>query len=72
MTNTKLLERYIRKNGLKISFVAKELNLDYRTLRNKITNVSEFKASEIEKLCQLLKITSLTDRQAIFFATKVD
>lgn len=72
MTNTELLEPYIEASGFKKEYIAKEIGLDYRTFKNRLDNVTEFKASEIEKLCRLLKITKLTERQKIFFAQKVD
>ena len=72
MTNSKLLRECIEKSGYKLNYIAKTLGLSAFGFANKINNVTEFKASEIEKLCTLLKITSLNDRQKIFFAQKVD
>ena len=72
MTNTELLMDYVKKSGLKLGFIAENLNLSRFGLAKKINNESEFKASEIEKLCNLLHITSMTDRSRIFFAQEVD
>lgn len=67
MTNTPLLEKYIQKSGYKKAFIAKKLGITAYAFALKCNNKSEFKASEIDALCDLLKI-SLKDRMAIFFA----
>lgn len=67
MTNTSLLEQYIEKSGYKKSFIAAQLGITAYGFTLKINNKSEFKASEITILCNLLKI-SARDREAIFFA----
>ena len=67
MTNTKLLEEYIEKSGYKRSYLAKALNITSYALALKITNKSEFKASEINTLCTVLDIP-VEGRMSIFFA----
>lgn len=71
MTNTSLLEKFIEKSGYKRSFIADKLGITRFALALKINNKSEFKAREIDILCELLKI-GLEDRMAIFFAQQVD
>lgn len=67
MTNTSLLEQYIEKSGYKKKFIAQQIGLKSAYgLSLKINNESEFKASEISILCNLLKITA-KDKDAIFF-----
>ncbi len=68
MTNTKLLEDKIKKSGKKISYLAEKCGLSYAGFRNCVTNKAEFKVSHVETLCRELEITSLKERQAIFFA----
>ena len=68
MTNTELLEEKITKSGLKKSYIAKAIGLSPYGLTLKIRNINEFKASEIEKMCNLLSIDNLEERCAIFFA----
>ncbi len=68
MTNTQLLREKIAESGLKQSFIAEKLNLSSYGFANKVNNVTEFKAGEIQALCQILKITSLKEKDAIFFA----
>ena len=68
MTNTPMLEKYIEESGYKRNFIAKQIGLKSAYgLARKINNKSEFKASEIETLCKLLKIGA-KDKNAIFFA----
>ena len=72
MTNTDLLMEYVRKSGLKVGFIAERLGLSRFGLAKKMRNESEFKASEIEKMCEILHIDSMQDRGRIFFAQNVD
>ena len=68
MTNTELLEQKIKDSGKKKVFLAEKCGLSYAGFRNCVINKAEFKASHIEILCEELNITSLKERQAIFFA----
>ncbi len=69
MTDTALLNEKIDKSGYKKSYIAKAIGLKSAFgLSNKINNVTEFKAKEINKLCELLKIDSLEEKERIFFA----
>ena len=73
MTNTKLLEELISKSGYKKSYIAKAIGLKSAFgLMKKVKNENEFKAKEINALCELLNITSLKEKERIFFAKKVD
>ena len=69
MTNTKLLESKIKESGKKVSFLAAKCGLSYAGFRNCVTNKAEFKASHIEILCVELGITSLKEKNTIFFAS---
>ena len=68
MTNTELLEKKIKDSGKKKVFLAEKCGLSYAGFRNCVINKSEFKASHIAILCEELNITSLKEKQAIFFA----
>lgn len=72
MTNTALLEAIIADRGLKKNYIAKAIGVSQETLTRKIKNASEFKASEIDKLCQILGISDPKMREAVFFDPKVD
>ena len=67
MTNTAVLEQYIERSGYKKSFIAEQLGLTAYGFALKVNNKSEFKASEMTILCELLKIKA-RDKEAIFFA----
>lgn len=68
MTNTKLLNEKIVESGLKRKFIAEKLGLSTYGLQRKIENISEFKASEISALCDILDIKTVTEKEKIFFA----
>ena len=69
MTNTELLEKKIDESGYKKSYIAKAIGLKSAYgLAKKIRNENEFKAKEINALCDLLNIDSLEEKEQIFFA----
>ena len=72
MTNTELLEQKISDSGLKKSYIAKYVGISRGLLSKKIKNESAFNQYQIEKLCRVLNITSLQDKEQIFFANGVD
>lgn len=72
MTDTVLLKQYIEASGYKMEFIAKELGISRAALYQKINNITEFTASEVNKMCDLLRIRKLTEKEKIFFARKVD
>ena len=72
MTDTERLKEVIQKSGLKMQYLAKQLNLSNFGFSNKVNNVTEFKASEIDTLCDLLQIKALSEKERIFFAKKVE
>jgi hypothetical protein len=68
MTNTNLLEIRIANSGKKKGYLAEKIGLSSAGFRNCITNKSEFRVSQVEILCDELGITSLAEREQIFFA----
>lgn len=70
MTDTCRLKKIIDSSGFRIDHIAKELDLSRQGLYNKINNRYEFKISEVEKLCKLLGISSLKEKEKIFYAKK--
>lgn len=68
MTNTELLDAEIKASGKKVGYLAKKCGLSPTGFYNCRTNRSEFKASQIQVLCEELHITDLAKRHAIFFA----
>lgn len=69
MTNTKELEIAITRAGMTKREIAKRLGLSEMGLYKKINNITEFKASEIKALVEMLKIK---DIEVIFFAKNVE
>lgn len=69
MTNTEMLRRIIKESGLKLEYIAAQLEISRFSLSKKIENETEFKASEIQKLCDVLRISSNEDKEAVFFAS---
>lgn len=67
MVNTKLLEKYIQKNGYRKKFIAEKLGITAYAFSLKISGTNEFKGSEIKILMNLLNL-DLEKAQAIFFA----
>lgn len=71
MTNTRALRDKIDESGYKLRYVAQQLGITYQGFLKKINNESEFKASEIQILFELLRMTE-AERDAIFFTQNVD
>ncbi len=68
MTNTEYLEEIIEASGLKKGYIAEKLGISRYGLSNKIANKNEFKASEINSLCEILNISKSTEKERLFFA----
>lgn len=71
MTNFELLEEKIRLSGKKKEYLAKRCGMSRQGFRNCCQNVSEFRTGQVQILCEELGITTLEERQAIFFAQDV-
>ena len=68
MTNKELLEKAIKAKGVKKAFLAEKIGLSPAGFCNCLNNRAEFKASQINTLCEILGIESLAEKEAIFFA----
>lgn len=68
MTNVELLKEKVAKSGLKSSFIAEQLGISRTSWYNKLNGKYEFTAGEIKSLCNALHITSLRERDEIFFS----
>ena len=68
MTNTTLLRRKIDESGYKLIFLAEKCGLTYQGFMKKVNNETEFKASEIQTLKELLNLTT-EEVNAIFFCS---
>ncbi len=70
MTDTSLLRKKIDESGYKLRFIAKKLNITYAGFLKKVNNETEFKASEIQILGELLNLTR-EEIDKIFFTLNV-
>lgn len=68
MTNTRLLEEAIRRAGVKKGFLAERIGVSRATFCALLRNETEFKASQIRVLCEILGIQDPAEMEAIFFA----
>ena len=68
MTNTDLLKDKIEKSGLKNGYIADFVGISRQLLWKKVNNLTPFNQYEIDKMCEVLRITSLKEKEAIFFA----
>ena len=68
MTNTELLERYIRESGYKKGKLAESLGISLNSFGLKVQGAREFKASEIQTLCSMLGIVEVAEKDRVFFA----
>lgn len=66
MINSELLRKKIESSGYRFSWIAKKMNLSPYGLRKKINEETEFKVSEVTKICGLLGMND-EEREAIFF-----
>lgn len=66
MTNTNQLRKKIDESGYKLRFIASKLGITYQGFLKKINNETEFKATEIQTLCELLNI-DIQQKEEIFF-----
>lgn len=66
MTNSKEIRSLMAKKGLTQNDVARILGISYQSFSYKLNNKVEFKASEIEALCNLFNIT---DKDMYFFCS---
>lgn len=71
MTNTALLKKKIENSGLKIGFIADSVGISRQQFWKKVNNIVPFNQYEIENLCKVLRITSLREKEEIFFAKDV-
>lgn len=71
MTDTSKLNEAIVESGIAITTIARELGVSREGFYKKMNNESEFKASEIMLMQDILRI-SPKKRDEIFFSNKVE
>lgn len=68
MTNTEALRQCIDQSGYKMQYIADQVGISRFALNQKIENKTQFKSEEIKTICNVLGISSLKERDRIFFA----
>lgn len=71
MVNEDELKSRIALRGLKLQYIAEQLEITYQALLNKVTGRSEFKTSEVAVLRRLLELSD-EETAVIFFAENVE
>ena len=69
MVNTAILEDKIKQSGKKKEFLAQQCGITRQSLTSKIRNDSPFTVDQVASLCRELSITSLSEKDKIFFAS---
>ena len=69
MTDRKLLEEKIKQKGVKKGFLAEAIGVSRGTFSAQLRGRTEFKASQIKTLCELLDIEDGETMTSIFFAS---
>lgn len=68
MVNKELFWKKVAESGKKKGYLARKVGLSRQGFANCVNGVAFFNTSHITILCEELKITSLREKQAIFFA----
>lgn len=68
MTNVELLKQKVAESGLKDMYIYQKLGISKVTWFNKKAGRTPFKVEEINPLCDILGITSLREKENIFFS----
>ena len=72
MVDSAALRAKIRDAGVRYNYLAEKLGLSGYGFQLKVDGKNEFRVSEVAKLCELLGITSLREKERIFFAQNGD
>ena len=71
MTNSEKLNNEIAESGITITAIARKIGITREGFYKKLNNETEFKASEISALQNILNLSN-KKRDDIFFAKKVE
>lgn len=69
MTNVELLKDKVVNSGMTHTFIADKLGISRGSWYRKLNGKSSFTAEQIQILCSLLHITSLREKEEIFFVS---
>ena len=62
-----MLRNLIKEKGFKLKYIAQKIGITYYTLQRKINNEVTFNSEEILKLCDILNLKDLEEKEKIFF-----
>lgn len=65
--DTELLDSYIKKSGMKISYIAERLHITQTSFKLKRLGKAPFTVTELFILCDLLEITDDSIKRDIFY-----
>lgn len=71
MTNSSELISVIEESGITVTAIARKLGITREGFYKKLNNKTEFKASEVKAMQNILHLSN-KKRDEIFFASKVD
>lgn len=67
MTDSYMLRNLIKEKEFKLKYIAQKMGITYYTLQRKINNEVTFNSEEILKLCDILNLKDLEEKEKIFF-----
>ena len=67
MVNTTLLKEKVKASGYRTGWIAEQLGISRAAWSYKLNGQRGFSTEEVKLLCKLLKISSLRERDDIFF-----
>lgn len=67
LVNTPYLEEKIKKSGKKKSFLAEKIGCSRSYFFRKLNNQVDFELNEVSVLCKELNISTLSEKEKIFF-----
>ena len=68
MTNWELLEKKIDESGLRRAFIYEKVGISRSGWNHKKKTQGDFSTVQISALCDVLRITRLSEKEQIFFA----
>lgn len=68
MTNWELLEKKIDESGLRRAFIYEKVGISRSGWNHKKKTKGDFSTVQISALCDVLRITRLSEKEQIFFA----
>lgn len=71
MVNTAMLKARMMLEGYTQRGLAKETKIGVTPLNEKINNKKVFRCDEVDKICDVLRITDPTEKCEIFFAQPI-